>query len=71
MNHEHIFIILLLLCFCFYGWKSKVINLLKPEDLEILGADEADLDRARRSAALFLVIVFINPALIYKYCYVS
>ena len=46
-------ILLLFMLLFFYGWKSKVINLLKPEDLEILGLMRQIWTGARRSAALF------------------
>lgn len=59
-------ILLLFMLLFFYGWKSKVINLLKPEDLEILGADEADLDRGKKiSSTFFLVIVFLLIQLLF------
>ena len=50
----------LMVALLFIGWRTRFFNLLKPEDLEILGADEADLAREKTiSKTFYLVTVFL------------
>ena len=50
----------LLIVLLFFAWKTQFFNLLKHEDLEILGADEADLAREKTiSKTFYLVTLFL------------